>query len=698
MKHRSKHVPAALAVILAACMVPAFISGVFAAEQPGDQDAGQNEIEFQHVFKPGHIHEDIDVYDVPEEQAEQAAEEAEKGDSIVNPDAVTIKSSFLPKKLDPRDTEKYPWFQCIQIRDQADTNLCWSFSANTVAQIAYAKELWDEAVEANGGSTSGITPQSVASTSPTHLAYFLYNRKNDPLKNTLGDKNISKTPWLDKGGYCGLTFQHMATWSGLHTERAEDGTLFTYEYDDVEGRTHYTGPDHFPTALAYESDLIEQNAIYYKSLPVSRIGVTSLKRVIQEYGAAVISLEFAAKYFNGEQNFYNPSYNYANDHELVVVGWDDDYSRTNFCTRYGEQPQDDGAWIVMNSWGTDFGDNGYLYVSYESADIISDGILALDMEPADPTALNFQYDGTGCPRNVVMYAGESAANIFTVPEDQPQVQLDEVGFTTYNNGTTNYHIDIYTGLTDLTNPKSGILATSMDVTTETTGYKTFALPEGKQVRLEPGDTYSIVIKYPAETLTGIETDVEDKFTVITHDNQSFYYEKSVGKWCDAAKDTNQFCFRIKGIAHQILSPCTHAFETVATVPAQKGVAGYTEQKCSLCGYECMTDITPAKSPKPAKIKIKSLTGAKKAFTVKWAKDTEKIAGENISKYQVRYSLKSSMSGAKTVSVKGYKSTSKKVSKLKSGKKYYVQIRACYVDHAGKSWASAWSAKKAVKAR
>lgn len=75
-----------------------------------------------------------------------------------------------------------------------------------------------------------------------------------------------------------------------------------------------------------------------------------------------------------------------------------------------------------------------------------------------------------------------------------------------------------------------------------------------------------------------------------------------------------------------------------------------------------------------------------------------MAKSRISGYQIQLATdKKFTKNRKTVNVKGYKKTSKKVKKLKGGKKYYVKIRT-YKTVSGKNYYSGWSKVKTAKAR
>ena len=60
------------------------------------------------------------------------------------------------------------------------------------------------------------------------------------------------------------------------------------------------------------------------------------------------------------------------NHAVLIIGWDDNFSRNNFPE--DNRPQKDGAYIVLNSWGSEWGENGVFYLSYE--DIYCESRLA----------------------------------------------------------------------------------------------------------------------------------------------------------------------------------------------------------------------------------------------------------------------------------------------------------------------------------
>lgn len=99
---------------------------------------------------------------------------------------------------------------------------------------------------------------------------------------------------------------------------------------------------------------------------------------------------------------------------------------------------------------------------------------------------------------------------------------------------------------------------------------------------------------------------------------------------------------------------------------------------------------------PKGTSVKSVTAAKKAFTVKWKKPSATYR-KQMTGYQIRYSTSSSMSNAKTVTVKKTTTTSRKITNLKAKKKYYVQVRT-YTKVKGKTYYSKWSSKKSVKTK
>ena len=96
---------------------------------------------------------------------------------------------------------------------------------------------------------------------------------------------------------------------------------------------------------------------------------------------------------------------------------------------------------------------------------------------------------------------------------------------------------------------------------------------------------------------------------------------------------------------------------------------------------------------PKAASINKLTAKSKAIVVKLNRSLQQSTG-----YEIQYSTKKSFSSKKTVTVKGYSKTSKKISKLKKKKKYYVRIRTYYPNGDTGYIYSKWSATKTVKTK
>ncbi|MCC7566548.1 MAG: PKD domain-containing protein [Methanomicrobiaceae archaeon] len=105
-------------------------------------------------------------------------------------------------------------------------------------------------------------------------------------------------------------------------------------------------------------------------------------------------------------------------HAVTLVGWDDAFGRDNFtCT-----PPGDGAFIAKNSWGEDWGDDGYFYISYYD-NSTSRYVVLFTGEPADNHASIYQYDPLGWTASLGFGGAQQQetgwfANLFTAESSE----------------------------------------------------------------------------------------------------------------------------------------------------------------------------------------------------------------------------------------------------------------------------------------
>ena len=129
--------------------------------------------------------------------------------------------------------------------------------------------------------------------------------------------------------------------------------------------------------------------------------------------------------------YYNGSA--APNHDVVIVGWDDDYPRENFTS----DPGRDGAFLCMNSWGKEFGDNGLFYVSYADTNLGLRSLVYTEVEEPDNFDVLYQSDLCGWLGQLGYGDGEAYfANVY---EAKAGEQVEAVGF--YGTGpNTEYEV------------------------------------------------------------------------------------------------------------------------------------------------------------------------------------------------------------------------------------------------------------------
>lgn len=102
----------------------------------------------------------------------------------------------------------------------------------------------------------------------------------------------------------------------------------------------------------------------FEYLSIANKNQNTVKRYIQKYGGIPASTNSDKQWSNYKGGIYHKELYNGNPHEIVIIGWDDNYSKDNFVY---EKPENDGAWLVLNSWGSNWGNNGTAWVSYEDS-------------------------------------------------------------------------------------------------------------------------------------------------------------------------------------------------------------------------------------------------------------------------------------------------------------------------------------------
>ncbi|MEZ4732364.1 MAG: C1 family peptidase [Caldilineaceae bacterium] len=175
---------------------------------------------------------------------------------------------------------------------------------------------------------------------------------------------------------------------------------------------------------------------------------TDLKNYLINYGPLEISVKAdnpgatgqKFKEYAGVKPIYMPLTKADNvDHSVLLVGWDDN------VTHEGGK----GVWIIKNSWGTDWGKQGFAEIAYGSANLgLGTSYVPNQYQPYDPNGELLYYDKYGRGKQYYTSGmGNHGMVKFTPPKDSC---ADRVELQLFDKAT-DIDITIYDDLNNTTN-------------------------------------------------------------------------------------------------------------------------------------------------------------------------------------------------------------------------------------------------------
>lgn len=362
------------------------------------------------------------------------------------------ESSILPPQYDLRKRQRTP-----QVKNQGNYGTCWAFAALSAME-------------------SALLPEEQEVYAPDHMSLqnsFVLNQAD--------------------GGEYTMGMAYLTAWQGPVYEKSDP-------YGDGKS------PDNLkPVKHVQEIQLIDGKDF------------EKIKEAVFKYGgvqtavySALRSSEPNSPYYNSEAKAYCYMGAAKPNHEILIIGWDDNYSKDNFKL----EVEGNGAFICQNSWGEDFGEKGVFYVSYYDVNIGNHNVVYTGIEENDNYDNIYQSDLCGWVGQLG-YSQESlyAANVYTA---EGKESLRAAGF--YATGKeTSYELYVVKNFKDKDSLKERVLAASGK--TANAGFYTINFD--RAVNVEPGEKYAVVLKittpgserpmaieYKADEFTS-EVDLED---------------------------------------------------------------------------------------------------------------------------------------------------------------------------------------------
>ncbi len=277
--------------------------------------------------------------------------------------------------------------------------------------------------------------------------------------------------------------------------------------------------------------------------------INDIKQAVYRYGGVSTSIYAnvsttnlnKSSYYNVSTNSYCYDGNNEPNHEITIIGFDDNYPASNF----GVYVPGDGAFICQNSWGKDFGNSGVFYVSYYDTNVGSQAVSYSRIMV--PSYYDNIYQSDLCGWKGQLGYGQSnamAANVYTARQGE---MLRAVGLYAIdkNASVTVYLVRNYDGTSSLkereqvaarTFNEAGFYTIELDHPIELQSGEKFAIVIDIKV---PGSVRPVAMEYKVSD-SDINVNVKDGEGYISKDGMNWesVEEKANGNLCLKAYTTD----------------------------------------------------------------------------------------------------------------------------------------------------------------